>query len=181
MKIAVDIDGVLGDTLKVTVDYLDKIYDIKIKEEDITQYDFHELIEMDEEEYKKMFLNYRLYLTEPIVFGSVEGMNELKKRGNEITLITSRDASLQDVTLNWLKKNKFPFDRIIFSGNKPKKEIAEIYGFDVFIEDCYETCLDLKSVVPTVIILDAPYNKGNHLGIIRAQSWEQILDKIRKY
>lgn len=50
--------------------------------------------------------------------GSKKMINEWFKQGHVITFFTSRDKSLKNITVNWLKEHGFNYHNIIF--NKPR-------------------------------------------------------------
>ena len=79
--------------------------------------------------------------------------------------------------MNWLRKNKIEYDKVIFT-NPPKiKEILE-NKIDIMIEDSPTTINELVKVV-NVLYYDTRYNRDiEHENITRVYSWYDIYMKI---
>ena len=83
------------------------------------------------------------------------------------------------IVLNWLKRNKIEYDKIIFSP-EDKLDICLENNIDVMIEDKPANINKISGKIP-VICFHAGYNKNCDGGnIIRCYSWYDIYIKIYK-
>ncbi|MCQ2749508.1 MAG: hypothetical protein MJ246_06025 [Clostridia bacterium] len=111
---------------------------------------------------------------------SAEVLDMLKEEGHEIIFVTARgtyepelkvvDAkTTDDLTIKWLDKNNYHYDKIILRA-KNKIKALEDEKFDIFIDDVETNVYALSKYIP-VIVPSRPYNT-NVLGdnITRANS-----------
>jgi hypothetical protein len=92
-----------------------------------------------------------------------------------VRLVTSRLASTQDQTLEWLAAHGiFRWESLTFVVG-PKSQLG---GFDYFIEDCLANVIDLSPVVrERIFLIDHPYNQCDDLpeNVTRVKDWTEIL------
>ena len=80
------------------------------------------LCEINPERASKITSKVALYAK--VVPGSREWINDLRKKGHNVCIITSRPKRLQNATIKWLEQNGFSFDSLIFG-----KPIAKEYHY----------------------------------------------------
>ena len=81
------------------------------------------------------------------------------------------------IVLDWLKRNKIEYDKIIFSP-EDKLDICLENNIDVMIEDKPANINKISGKIP-VICFHAGYNKNcDGSNIIRCYSWYDIYAKI---
>ena len=151
MNIGIDIDGVLTDLGKYTIEYGTKMC---IEENwplnlNIDKYWETELFNWTEGQDERFWNRYLVkYVTEesPRSF-SKEIIEKLKQGGNNIYIITARDESglppeaygkMEELTKEWLRKNNIIYDKLIFAGNKEKLQQCMDNNVDITPEN-YET------------------------------------------
>lgn len=86
----------------------------------------------------------------------------------------------RNLVLDWLKRNKIKYDKIIFSP-EDKLDICRENDIDIMIEDKPANIENISILIP-VICFHAGYNKnciGNN--IIRCYSWYDIYAKIKEF
>ena len=194
MRIGIDIDGVLTDIEQWQLDYGSKFYFEKYGKE-IKNNEGYETIDifdvdssLDDEFWNENFKNYSINV-DVRKFAS-EVIKKLKQDGNEIYIITARGSFLshssnvmsieenRNIVLEWLKRNKIEYDKIIFSP-EDKLNICIDNNIDLMIEDKVDNINKISTKIP-VICFHARYNK-NCIGknIIRCYSWYDIYSKVK--
>lgn len=191
MNIGVDIDGVLTDYERITIDYGTKMcveenWPINI---DLRKYYESEKFNFTEEQEEKFWNRYLVeYVTKtnPRAF-SAEIIGKLQQEGNNIYIITARDETgmppeyygkMQELTKNWLDKNKIKYKKLIFDKRKLEQCIKN--NIDIMIEDSPENIESISQKIK-VIKFDSQYNKTtNGKNIITAYSWHHIYRIIKE-
>ena len=194
MKIGIDIDGVLTDIEQWQLDYGSKFYyeNYGLGIKNYKGYETNEIfdvdIKLDDKFWNKYFREYTINV-EARKFAN-EVIDKLKEE-NEIYIITARGSFLshsaevmtieenRNIVLNWLKKNKIHYDKIIFSP-EDKLDICMQNKIDLMIEDKPKNINTISSEIP-VICYHANYNEQcNGKNIYRCYSWYDIYRKIKK-
>ena len=190
MKIAIDIDEVLGQFLSALIEYHNNKYDTKFTEEDFHSYNFWNVWGGTKDEAIEKVYNFNRTVSfkniEP-VGGAKKSINELKEK-NELFIITSRPQDTKENTKEWLEKN-FPntFSKVYFTGDfvndghlKTKKEICDDLDIDILIEDSGNYANDCTNSKRKVFLFNKPWNKDITIkeGVIRINSWKEIVEKI---
>jgi len=93
-----------------------------------------------------------------------ETINKLKKEKNEVYIITARRKRegeiVEKITNEWLKDNGILYDEL-FINIKEKSKIVNQLKIDIFIDDSYENCIDVKTNTDAkVYMLSTKYNTG---------------------
>lgn len=191
MKIGIDIDGVLADIARFTIDYGTKFrYDNHICSAVIDdEYDEAKALGLTLEQAEKFWNMYLgFYATKyPARDFASEIIHKLKEK-HEIYIITARNeeglppetyGQMQDMVKQWLIDNKIEYDKLIFTtGSKLPCCIEN--KIDVMIEDSPRNIEDISTKVP-VLCFDNPYNKKiEGENITRVYSWYDVLSKIEK-
>ena len=193
MRIGIDIDGVLTDIEQWQLDYGSKFYFEKYGKEiqDNEGYETTDIFKadssLDGEFWNEYFKDYSINV-DVRRFAS-EVIKKLKQDGNEIYIITARGSFLshstevmsieenKKIVLDWLKRNKIEYDKIIFSP-EDKLDICLENNIDVMIEDKPANINKISGKIP-VICFHAGYNKNcDGSNIIRCYSWYDIYAKI---
>jgi uncharacterized HAD superfamily protein len=119
---------------------------------------------------------------------AVKILNQWKKQGHQIWIITARPEEAQKATLEWLKENQLGWarKRVLFTGHSPKERagfksrVARELDLHLFIEDHAETVRAIGS--PSMIlklVLKYPWNMAEKIGKKArfVEDWQEI-DKI---
>ena len=193
MKIGVDIDGVLINTLAFMREEGSKFV-AKVQEGKMQNPNAYETIKMfgwsketDKKFWKENIFDYAK--NSKILPDAKESIENIKKQGNEIIILTARMFSAQlnnkgtrmrNTVKEWLKKNQIEYDKILFA-EKEKGEYCKEYGIDIMIEDCPENIRKLSKDIP-VICYHWPYNEdvaGNNS--IKCDDWKDVEEVILSY
>lgn len=141
----------------------------------------------DEEAHQRFtaYLNSGSHGSHQIVEGAVEAILTLQKE-YDLTVITSRNDQLFDITHQWLETN-FPkvFKRVEFVTlwSKDKKVskavICNNIGASYLIDDNLEHCALVAEVgVKGLLFGEYGWNKGKVLptGVVRVKDWQAVLE-----
>ncbi len=190
MKIGVDLDEVLGHFLPALIDWHNDTYETSWAIGQFYTYHFWEIWGGTvEESIQKVYDFHKTPYFKNIrpVKGSKESLASLKK-DHELFIITSRQNDIKQETEEWVEQH-FPgmFSEIHFTNNfsqsgagRTKKEIADKLDIDIMIEDSAKYALECLSPGRKIFLIDYPWNKNEKLpeGIIRVNSWEEILENL---
>jgi len=197
MRIGIDIDDTIADTFETglkyaeefTKTYCHRTYDnINEKLGNIKSHrHWQELFEWNREEELKFFLEYYVKILQEVNVKKDALQNILKThQNNEIIFITARhdteQKKIENLTKNWLNKNKIPFHGLFLS--KQKLEVCLNNNIDVFIDDSFENCKSVQSGNVKVYLIDHITNRNIDIdndNIERAYGWNDLYQKIERY
>lgn len=204
IKIGIDIDNVISDSYPAYLSKFNSQFKVDIRMEQIREFYFlNKYIEDNKVSHGKEMVNFvdELILDEefqiniPPITDAQTIIKKWTEHDFQIHYITSRPVEVKQTTINWLKKHGFWVTgaRIdLFDKTKGyeddvlyKRETADKYKLDVFIEDALEIARGLD--IP-VFLLDRPWNQGSPRGeagklkknITRVFSWQEIAELLPK-
>lgn len=155
------------------VDIYNRYFSATLSTEDVTDYYLEKFYGP---EAKNVFLTYEktiYHSTEPIL-GAAEIIDKIINSGVNVSFITARPASFNDVTINWFIKHGFPTTVDIHYGVRNKGLECARKKIDLFIEDAPSNIINLSDYLP-VLIYDAPYNRTVNLhNTRRVNNWSDI-------
>lgn len=177
-ELAFDIDGVFADTFRIFVETAREQYGIQVEYEDITEYDFRKVIDIDEKtshEIIQRILDNPLAMGIRPVFGSVDVLTRLS-RISPLLFVTARPE--RDSILEWIQQHlrvaRMSDIRLEATSVHEKKiPVLLKHGIRYFVEDRLETCylLEKTSVIP--IVFEQPWNRKPH-PFQTVKSWHEI-------
>ena len=193
MKIGIDIDDVITETMK---GYLKEINKNREKEIDFEEVNgslfWKEVFGFSKEQTKKFldgFFEMKAYELE-LIEGVKEILSKLNK-DHEIYFITSRPPMFQKQTKEYLKKHMPEIEPKVFhsevnalvEAGKDKIDLCEELGIDLIIEDQKRFARNCAERGLKVILFRRPWNDNmeEHENIIRVKTWNEILEKINEY
>lgn len=186
MRIGIDIDNTITDTLPIIKEYC-KIYNDTIVKRGLTMHEdgvaSYNLFDWTKEENHDFCMNYleKAVLSAKVKENAKEVIKKLKEEGNEIYIISARIEPVfktpYESTEKYLKENNIVYDKLIV-GSLDKLAYVKEYNLDVFLEDEPRYINDISPLIP-VIVFDEIFNKqcvGNK--IYKVTNWNQIYDII---
>ncbi len=193
MNIGIDLDEVLSDFLSALITFHNNTYGTSLKREEFVSYKFWKIWGGTKKEaIKKVHDFYRTNYFKKIkpILKSQEVVNELKKKGNKLFVITSRQNEVSQETLDWVNKH-FPnvFTNIYFTNSYSlsgkiltKEKISDQLSIDVLIEDSLEYALQCLGLNRKILLFDCSWNSMRKLpeGVFRVYKWEEILSQCNK-
>jgi len=170
MKIGIDFDNTLVNTMEISKKYLD----IYLPGNNLESY--HNL---DYDHELEFFEKYHLAITKELsLFPYVkEVFAYFKEKGIKTYLITARgydNPDLIEPTKEFLRKNNIQFDEMIFSCPK-KSDVCKNLGIDLMIDDTLGVIENLKKIGINVLLYGSKSNECNY-----ALDWEEVLNYLKK-
>ena len=177
-EIAFDVDGVFADTFHLFVAKARSEYGYRFGYEDITEYDFMEVLDMDEEESDAIV---QALIESPLesgvmpISGAVEVLTRLSLLA-PLHFVTARPQ--KQPILNWIEHQLSQVDR-----NRIRLDVTGVHtqkipvllekGFKYFVEDRLDTCPLLEEKGITPILFEQPWNRKPHpYHVVR--DWDDI-------
>lgn len=188
MKIGIDLDEVVRDTLNQVIKFYNNKTNSSFTLKDFHSYNWDEVWGGTREqainiwfEFNKSGLSYNI---SPIK-DSISSIYSLSEN-NELIIITTQATELKNEATNWINKHFKDLSlEIIFSGGyygKNKESKAEIYkrlGVDIIIEDHSKYATECAQSGIKTILFDKPWNQGiSHSNITRVSGWPEALNYI---
>ena len=189
MNIGIDIDDTISETFETLLPYAQKytIEELKRESKINMNQDFlnhfyivymngwtkEEAMEFWSKYYGEILKNVNIKK-----FAS-EVINQLRKEGHKIYLITARwdmpNDNIQEITKQWLKKNELEYDELIINASDKLNLIKE-KNIDIFIDDSFNNCKNIAENSDTkVYMMNSAVNKNlNHQKVKRIYSWPEI-------
>ena len=181
-EVAFDIDGVFADTFRALVNAAGRDYGISIDYDDITEYEFWNVIDISEKICREIV---QRIMDEPLKMGIVPldgAVNVLKRltaRGP--VLFVSARPERESIFL-WIKEYMKAVDPALIrieavGGHEEKAPVLRKNDIKYFVEDRLETCylLDRASIIP--IVFDQPWNRKKH-PFVTVRNWQDICGMI---
>lgn len=177
-ELAFDVDGVFADTFRIFVETAREKYGIQVEYEDITEYNFREVIDIDEKtsgEIIQRILDNPLAMGIRPVFGSVDVLTRLSNI-SPLLFVTARPE--RDSISEWIHQFLRVADLSAIhieatSTHKEKLPVLLKHGIRYFIEDRLETCYLLEKTSVTPIVFEQPWNRKPH-PFQTVKSWHEI-------
>lgn len=186
-KIAIDIDEVLAEFVKLYIGYVNKREGKNVCFEDFNSYNFWEHCSISKE------LSYR-YADEIYEFledgGIVDGAKEVieyLKENFELFFLTARPLKAKDKTLNFIREN-FSIKNVYFSSdyfphNKTPNKVSFCREFNIsyLIEDNPDFFGNHLGNGLKGFLLDKPWNQDfEQVDLVRCSGWEDLIEKLKE-
>ena len=200
MNIGIDIDGVLTDVRKFTIEagikYCKENKKGKLVNPDA--YNSEDVFDWNEETDLDFWINNIFEYAEknPVIEGAADNIKKLKEDGHTLYIITARwlaspktdktfkqaqelREKMRKTVKEWLERNQIIYDNIIFSEEDKSSHIIE-NNIDIMIEDSPNNLKSLSRITK-MICVDWVYNKGiENDNIFRCYNWNEIYETISK-
>ncbi|MFZ5817868.1 MAG: 5' nucleotidase, NT5C type [Bacillota bacterium] len=175
MRIGLDLDGVLVDSIPRWIEVLNREAGTRYGPDDLpdTYGTPEQAFHSDRNEVEM------LILPGPVA-GGPESVRAIHAAGHELVVITARHPRLRGLTQAWLEYHGVAVHRLHFLEGASKAPTAVAEGVDVMVEDAPHNALALAEAGVPVLLFDAPYNQAvSHPLIRRAAGWAEVLERIR--
>ena len=192
MRLGIDIDGVITDCERYSIDYGTKfcIENNLTYKVHLGNYDVSKALGISKENEEKFW---NKYLKNYIVNGSprnmaVETINKLKEEGYEIYLITARNqwglpnqdvGKMREYTEKWLKDNKIKYDKIIYTEGSKVPYVVGNY-IDIMIEDSPVNVKEISKKIPLLCFNNSYNEEIRGKNIKRVYTWCDAYKKIKE-
>lgn len=180
MRIGIDIDDTICNSLENMLPYICKFYNLDYDEQIKGGYPYeyyHNLpnyYDFAMEFYEKVMPNATLK------DGADFYINKLYELGHDVIFITARnDLGFSDpykLSYDYLKKNNIKFNKLIVAA-KEKGKICREEKIDLFIDDSLKNCFNVEKENIEVWLFDNYFNQ-NIKHFDRVYNWEEIYNRI---
>ena len=192
MKIGIDMDEVLVDTIAAMIIFHNKKYKTNLTIENFTSYNFWEVwggTKTEAIEKVKLFYPTNYFKNAQPLFGAVSSIKKLSKIA-ELHIVTSRPEKLtSQQTIESLSKyftNKFKAVHFTnyyseYGKLKSKSAVCKELGITILIDDSLAYARECAKKGIKVMLLDKKYNQAVRLpkNVFRVNSWGEIVEKIQ--
>jgi uncharacterized HAD superfamily protein len=181
LSIAVDLDGVLANTILTFCKIINARHSTRFEPSSFVRWKAWEIAHIPKEEFfrtlDEAWYDWKtLPPTEPNI---AEKVGQLRKLGR-VDIVTGRSPDTVAPAHSWLREHKVPFDSFVRTeGMMEKVELA--YG--IFIDDSPDLMGGIASTLDKYgIVYTQPWNKdAPRMGrILRVERWDQIPPLVRK-
>jgi uncharacterized protein len=181
-ELAFDIDGVFADTFRVFVETAQKDYGVRIEYEDITEYEFLSVIDMEEDIASEIIGR---ILSDPIrmgiepMGGSVEVLTKLAAAG-PILFVTARPE--KEAISAWVNQKLHRADSGLIRVEATATHLQKLpvllnHGIRYFVEDRLDTCYLIEEASLVPIVFEQPWNRKGH-PFCRVKDWWELASLI---
>ena len=192
MKIAVDLDDVLTDTMAGVIAHHNELYHTNLTKDDFYSQNFSEIWGGTKQAAVDEILAFHssLYgIDTPPIPEAVAAVATLKAAGHELYLVTGRYDEVMDQTRDWIEKYFPQTFSGIFNTNHfslkttptTKAEVCKKIGATLLIDDNLDHALGTARAGISVFLIDHQWNKldTEPENITRVFSWPEIVEKIK--
>lgn len=190
MRIGIDIDEVIADTLTGIIAFYNGTYGTSLQRSDFSTYDFEEIWGLPEDEmigrWYEFFETDHFASVEPVA-GALSALKVLKENGHELFIVTARPHIVSKKTEDWVDMH-YPdlFSGIYFSNRhglegvrRKKSELCAELNIAVLVEDDMHHANDCAASGIDVLLLDHPWNQGElPERIHRVFSWDDVIRMV---
>ena len=178
MKLGIDLDGVVIDSISTLLEIWNFENKSNYKPEDITKYDLSCIGIKDIASY---FQNHpEIYIYSKPYNDALDYLQKLYESGNKIYFITSRRD--HELTEKWLDKHNINYNALLTKTDGLKGIISKCLDLDIFIDDYHKNLDDIVDFNKNiqVYLFDRPWNKKIK-NYERVYSWNEFYEKVEKY
>lgn len=188
MRIGIDIDNTITNTLPILKQYCKKYNDevvkrnLKMNEKGFSTINFYEWTNEEESEFCRRYLE-EAVLQATIKEGADKVIKKLKEEGNTIYIITARlkhhFKEPYEATAKFLKEKGIVYDELMV-GITDKKQVCIEKQIDIMIDDEPQNINSVSEIIP-VIALEAVHNEEcNGNNIIKVKTWNEAYEAIKE-
>lgn len=193
MHLGFDLDEVLSQTSQMAIDHLNNKHDTQFTIDIFKKFNFDENIYSENEDEQKIIVDTLLeaIFDEELMANAkpypdaVKTLNLFRRHGHKIFIITKRPVKQTGITIEWLRNNNFPFDKVVLTDNEDKGFHAKKLKLDCFVDDLKENLDDLYCVrarwTKSLMLMTRPWNAYEAVDpakITRVNNWSDVLRHI---
>lgn len=172
LHVGVDLDDVVLNFCGGLVTSVNLETGSNLRLDDINQWDLHQILDplLGQSFWTWLREKEWIWATFPAIPGAMKGLDDLRRQGHYLELVTSKPEWAEHNVWKWLGKWRPPFQRVTIVGAEDKKR--DFTDADVLVDDKPE---NLREFVPgQSILFDRPHNQKAR-GLTRAKDWAQVV------
>lgn len=189
--IAVDLDGVLSDTLSAFIQFHNEVYKTALARNHFYSDYYWEVLNEEKEitiaKFQHFTKTHHFQNIQPVK-GAIKAITFLAKH-HQLIVITARGQELAEETNTWIRRhfpNKFKDIHVINHAlfaktgkTVSKGELCQKLNVDIVIEDNLHHAHDCVSDTTRVFLINQLWNKGAlSKGISRVNSWKDLICQV---
>ena len=188
MKIGVDLDDVLADSLPHYLQAFNRRFGLAIDLPDAAWRIFDRYPQISRREAHDFFselIEDGFFASRPLLPGAKEAVESLAEEGHRLFIVTGRATRDAATTRDWLEQVGLlrHFTAVVHNGMKPvgryKSGAASELQLELFIEDELAVASAVAETAIPVLLFDRPWNQGALPAIVqRVRSWTEVLGWI---
>ena len=180
LSIAVDLDGVLADTILPLCKTINERHSTQFKASSFIHWNAWEIAHITKEEFfqtlDEAWYNWKTLPPTEENIGKKVGALQMLGR---VDIVTGRSLDTVDSAHSWLKQHGVPFHSFVrTNGTMEKAELA----YDIFIDDSPDLMRGIASTHDKYgIVYTQPWNRNTlrTSRVLRVESWDQIPALVR--
>lgn len=186
MRIGIDIDNTITNTLPILKEYCKRYNDtvvkrnLKMHEDGVASYNLYDWTPEENQDFCNKYLE-EIVLQAEVKENAREIIQELKDVGHTIYIISARAVpefkTPYETTEKFLKEKEIVYDKLLV-GKREKKSFCIENDIEVLIDDEPQHIIQMAEFIP-VLVFDAIYNKQcKGTNILRVYDWIDIAQTI---
>lgn len=200
MRIYVDMDDVLCQTVRTLIDVLDERFGRRVEIEEMEHFELSRSFRLSHEEWRELMriAHQPSWLESMLpVAGAQDALRHWTHSGCEVSVVTGRPPSAADPSRRWLETHAMPHVSLDFvdkygrdweEGASPRApralsldELREM-SFDFAVEDSHDMAVFLAEELGIpVALIDQPWNRrpipeAPAERIVRCSSWRDVIE-----
>lgn len=112
-------------------------------------------------------------------------MDKLLEDGHKLYLISHRAypdyKNPEKITLDWLKKHKINYTKLVLSESPDKTKECKNYKIDIMVDDRVDQCQKMIKSGVNCILMRTNYNKNRMEGLPFVTSWQNLYEEIKEW
>lgn len=181
LRIAVDLDGVLADTMVTFCKILNQHHSTQFTVDSFVQWKAWQIAHITEDEFFRTLDEawFEWESIPPVNHDIGEAVGRIRRFGR-VDIVTGRSQRTVQAAISWLQEHKVPYDTFVQTANTRAKAAL---SYDVFIDDSAELMSLIASSFDRFgILYTQPWNRkaGDMHRIFRVEGWEQIPTALEK-
>jgi uncharacterized HAD superfamily protein len=188
MKIGVDLDDVLADSLPQYLQAFNDRFGVDVELADAAWRiadRFPQIPRQEADEFFSELIEDGFFSSRPLVPHAKEAVEALADGGHRLYIITGRTPRDEQITMDWLTRIGVlsHFEAVMHRTRNPverhKADVAAGLALGLFIEDELAVALAVADTAIPVLLFDRPWNQGPLPdNVRRIGSWHEALTRI---
>lgn len=188
MKIGIDIDNTITNTLPILKQYCKKYNEeivkrnLRMHEDGVASYNLYDWTKEENADFCEKYLE-EVVLQATVKENAKEVIQKLKQEGHIINIMSSRIKPMfktpYETTEKFLKEKGIVYDTLMV-GSLNKQQLCIDNEIDIMIEDEPQYILPISERIP-VLVLEAIFNKEcRGKNIIKVNNWNEVYEIIQQ-